>query len=125
MYANDDEMGFEVFLRRKHLEDCTRLGRILTESEWVSQVLNNGLPKSQGLAYVSVNQWMHGDRNPDGKNIIKLIRIFGPEIMPYLGIDLPHDLAVVLGRWNKMSPEKRKEIVQIVDGSEKEEEMEV
>ncbi len=118
---DNNGMEFDAYLRKKHMEDCQRLGRILTESEWVSLVLNDGLPRGQGLAYVSVNQWMHGDRNPDGKNIIKLIRIFGPEIMPHLGIDLPYDLAVVLGRWNKMSPEKRKEIVQIVDGDEKEE----
>ena len=113
-------MNFEEYLKLKHLEDCNRLGRILTESEWVKDVLNIKLPEGDGLAYVSVNQWMNGGRNPDGKNFFKLFNVFGPEVLPVLGFELPPDLAKVISRWDKIPREKQKEILQILEDPEKE-----
>ena len=107
-------MDFEKFLKLKHLEDCNRLGRILTESEWVSNVLNDGLPKGDGLAYVSVNQWMNGGRSPDGKNIVKLFKVFGAEVLPFVGIQFHGELGDIIANWDSVPEEEKKEIHDII-----------
>ena len=108
-------MNFEEYLKLKHLEDCNRLGRILTESEWVKDVLNTKLPEGGGLAYVSVNQWMNGGRSPEAKNIVRLIKVFGPEVMPYVGIYLPADLSRLVRDWDKLNEDDKQQIMAIAN----------
>ncbi len=91
------------------------VGGVIPETEWVSQVLNAELPPGNKLAYPSVNQWMKGTRGPDAQNIIRLIQVFGPEVIPYVGIKLPADLARLVRDWDKLTEEAKKEIAAIAE----------
>ena len=104
----------EQYLHAKHLEYCNRKGRIVNESEWVLDVLNSELPPGDKLSNGSVNQWMNGGRSPDQKNVIRLIRVFGPEVMPILGINISGELGYVLECWGDLSDEEKTEIHDIV-----------
>jgi len=108
--------GLDKYLQKKHLEYCMEVGEVLTESEWV-KVLNEKLPKNDKLAYPSVNQWMNGDRTPDANNIIRLIKVFGSEVMPYIGIDLPADLARLVRDWDQLPEDIKDQIVEIAKDS--------
>ena len=112
-------MNFEEYLKQKHLEDCNQIGRIMTESEWVSDVLNTKLPEGDGLAYVSVNQWMNGGRNPDAKNIVKLYKVFGADVLPFVGFKFPGGLGDVIAAWDELPEEEKKEIHDIVKKDKK------
>lgn len=105
--------GLDKYLKKKHLEDCLEMGLVLNESEWVKEVLNKRLPPGEKLAYPSVNQWMNGDRPPDVNNIKKLIKVFGPEIIPYVGIELPADLARLVQDWDHLPDNIQEEITNL------------
>ena len=109
--------GLDEFLKRKHLEHCLEKGVVLNESEWVKEVLNANLPRNDKLAYPSVNQWMNGDRLPDAKNIMRLYKVFGPEIMPYVGIELPPDLARLVKDWDTLPEDTKDRIVELAKKS--------
>ena len=104
--------GLDKYLQKKHLDYCLEVGEVLTESEWV-KVLNKKLPSNDKLAYPSVNQWMNGDRTPDANNIIRLIKVFGSEVMPYIGIDLPADLARLVRDWDQLDESTKDQIIEI------------
>ena len=104
--------GLGEYLRKKHLDYCIKHGEVLTEREWVN-VLNEGIPKNNRLAYPSMNQWMNGERMPDITNIVRLINAFGNEIIPVVGIDLPSDLARLLRDWDQLPEETKDQIVEI------------
>jgi hypothetical protein len=104
--------GLGKYLRKKHLDYCLEHGEVLAEREWVN-ILNEGLSKNDRLAYPSINQWMNGERMPDVNNIIRLINIFGNEIVPYVGIDFPGDLARLIQDWDQLPDETKNQIVEI------------
>jgi len=108
--------GLDKYLQKKHLDYCMEAGEVLTESEWV-KVLNKKLPKNDKLAYPSVNQWMNGDRMPDKNNIIRLIKVFGTEVLPYVGIDLSADLLRLVRDWDQLPEDTKEQIVEIVKDS--------
>lgn len=95
------------YLHGKHLQYCNEKGRIVNESEWVLDVLNRELPPGDKLSNGSVNQWMNGGRNPDAKNVVRLIHVFGPEVMPYLGIKFAGELGDVVAKWDDLSEEEK------------------
>ena len=104
--------GLGEYLRKKHLDYCIEHGEVLTEREWVN-ILNEGIPKGDKLAYPSMNQWMNGERMPDITNIVRLIKIFGNEIIPFVGIDFPADLARLLQDWDQLPDATKNKIVEI------------
>jgi hypothetical protein len=106
-------MSLAEYLKMKQLEHCNKVGHIVTEADWVKNVLNSKLSEGDKLSYASVNQWMNGDRSPDAKNVMRLIRVFGPEVMPYIGIKLAPDLANLMRDWDRLSDEGRKGIMDI------------
>ena len=108
------------YLHAKHWEYCNKKGRKVNENEWVMDVLNSKLGPGDKLSSGSVNQWMNGGRSPDATNVNRLYKVFGAEVMPYLGIEFSPELANFINRWPDLSPEKRKEIMQILENTEKE-----
>lgn len=104
--------GLGEYLRKKHLDYCIQHGEVLTEREWVN-VLNEGIPKGDKLAYPSMNQWMNGERMPDITNIVRLINAFGNEIIPFVGIDLPADLGRLVRDWDHLPEDIKNQIVEI------------
>ncbi len=107
-------MNLAGYLQSKQLEHINKIGRVITESEWVKTVLNPKLTDGDRLSYASVNQWMNNDRNPDARNIIRLIQIFGPEVMPYLGIKFHGGLHDVVVTWYSLDEKEREEIYNII-----------
>jgi len=107
-------MNLAEYLTAKHLEYCNQAGRIVNESEWVKDVLNQTLPSNDKLSYASVNQWMNNDRTPDAKNIIRLVSVFGPEIMPYVGINIEPDLMKLIRDWDYLPLEAKQQIAEII-----------
>lgn len=110
-------MNLAGYLQSKQLEHINKIGRVMTESEWVKTVLNPRLTKGDRLSYASVNQWMNDDRSPDSRNIIRLIQVFGPEVMPYLGIKFSSDLYLVIATWDSLPEEEKKKIHDIIKKS--------
>ena len=108
-------MNLASYLQAKQLEHINKIGRVITEAEWVKTVLNPGLPESNRLSYASVNQWMNNDRRPDSKNIFRLVQVFGPEVMPYVGIPLPPDMLRCLSAWNTLSQETKDKVFKLID----------
>jgi hypothetical protein len=108
-------MDLSTYLKMKHLEYCNEVGDIVYESDWIKQELNPKLPGGDKFSVASFNQWINGDRNPDGKNIVRLIQAFGPEVLPYLGATFPPDLQKVVSRWDDISSDARVEILAIVN----------
>ena len=107
-------MNLAGYLHTKQLNHINKIGRVISESEWVKTVLNPELSGGDRLSYASVNQWMNNDRSPDSKNIIRLIQIFGPEVMPYLGIEFHGGLHDVVTTWDSLPEEEKKEIHDII-----------
>ncbi len=103
---------FAEYLHKKHWEYCEELGRVVTASEWVRE-LNTKLSRDDRLSNGTVNQWMISGRNPDGKNIIRLIKVFGLEVLPYLGVKDYRDLADVVAMWDSL-PEEEKEAIHTI-----------
>ncbi len=103
---------FAEYLHKKHWEYCEELGRVVTASEWVRE-LNTKLSKNGQLSNGTVNQWMISGRSPDGKNIIRLIKVFGLEVLPYLGAKDYRDLADVVNIWDSL-PEEEKEAIHAI-----------
>jgi hypothetical protein len=97
------------------MEYCQRKGRIMSVQDWVLDDLNPKLPGGDKFSVGSVSHWLHGGRNPDGKNISRMVSAFGPEVMPYLGIKMPADLEKVIGRWDEVAEEDRQVIMDIID----------
>ena len=108
-------MELSDYLKQEYLNYCVRVGGVIPETEWVSQVLNAELPRGNKLAYPSVNQWMKGTRGPDANNIIRLIQVFGPEVIPYVGIELPADLALLVRDWDKLDEDAKERIMEIAN----------
>jgi hypothetical protein len=108
-------MELSSYLKTKHLEYCNEVGDIVYESDWIKQELNPRLPAGDKFSVASFNQWINGDRNPDGKNIMRLIQAFGPEVLPYLGADFPKDLEKVVLRWNDTPEDAKQAIVNIIE----------
>ncbi len=106
-------MELSDYLKQEYLQYCVQVGGVIPETEWVSQVLNAELPPGDKLAYPSVNQWMKGTRGPDAKNIVRLIQVFGPEVIPYVGISLPGDLALLVRDWDKLDEDTKQKILEI------------
>jgi hypothetical protein len=102
----------------KHLEYCNQKGRIITESEWVLDVLNAKLPPGDKLSNGTVNQWMNGGRQPDSHNIVRLIQVFGPEVMPHVGIPVRADLIRLMSVWDDLSEEERQKINDMIPNPE-------
>jgi hypothetical protein len=103
------------YLQHKHMEYCQQKGRIYSNHEWVQNELNPKLPPGDRISIGTMNHWINGGRDPDGRNISRLITVFGPEVMPYLNIKLDPELMKVVIRWDKMSEEGRQSIINIVD----------
>jgi hypothetical protein len=107
-------MNLASYLKTKHLEYCNEIGDIVYESDWIKNVLNPKLSPGDKFSVASFNQWMNDDRNPDGKNIVRLITVFGLEVLPYLGAKDYGDLADVISNWDSLSEEEKEEIHDIV-----------
>lgn len=105
------------YLNRKHMEYCQRKGRIVPTSDWVINKLNPQLG-SDKFSVGTFNHWLNGSRDPDEKNMKRLITVFGPEVMPALGIQLEGDLAKVVGRWDKTPKDAKKAILDISENPE-------
>ena len=103
-------MDLQDYLKSKHLEYINSIHEVINESDWVNDVLNQGLPRTDRLSYPSVNHWMNGGRYPDATNIIKLIKIFGPGILPYVGIKFTDGLNDVVTGWESLPLEIQQEI---------------
>lgn len=96
------------------MDYCYSRNEMVSESDWVNDVLNEGMPRDDRLSYPSVNQWMNGGRQPDSKNIVRLIQVFGPEVMPVLGIKFHGELGDVVNSWDSLSEEEKEEVYKIV-----------
>ncbi len=107
-------MDLQDYLKSKHLEYINSIHEVINESDWVNDVLNQGLPRADRLSYPSVNHWMNGGRYPDATNIIKLIKIFGPGILPYVDIRFADMLNDVVIGWESLPEEVQIEIHDIV-----------
>lgn len=107
-------MNLAEYLKSKHLEYCNEIGDIVYESDWIKNVLNPKLPAGDKLSIASFNQWMNGDRTPDARNIIRLVSVFGPEVMPHVGIRFPEDLEKLVVDWDKLPQEAKRQIGEIV-----------
>ncbi len=104
-------MNLASYLESKHMEYINKVGDVVYESDWIKTVLNPRLPKGDRFSIASFNQWMNDDRKPDGRNIIRLATVFGPEILPYLGIRFDSDiLSDVLVNWESLPEEEKNEI---------------
>jgi hypothetical protein len=113
-------MKLSGYLKSKHIEYIQEKGEVVSVSDWVKQGLNPKLPAGDKIAITSFNQWISEDRSPDGKNVIRLITVFNYEVLPYLGADIPPDLATVGSRWPNMSEAKRQAILDIANNEEPE-----
>jgi hypothetical protein len=113
-------MNLAEYLKSKHLEYCNQVGDIVYESDWIKNELNTQLPEGDKISVASFNQWINGDRSPDSKNIVRLIKVFGPEVMPYLGITFYGGLGEIVSSWDNLTEEDKNEIHKIVskDGTE-------
>ena len=109
-------MNLAGYLKSKHLEYCNKVGDIVYESDWIKNVLNPRLLEGDKISVASFNQWMNGDRSPDSKNIVRLIQVFGPEVMPYVGIKFPAGLDIVVTGWESLTEEQKEAINGIVNG---------
>lgn len=107
-------MDLQDYLKSKHLEYINSIHEVVSESDWVNDVLNQGLSRADSLSYPSVNHWMNGGRYPDATNIIKLIKIFGPEVLPYVGIKFADELNFVVTGWGSLPVEVQQEIYDTV-----------
>lgn len=110
---------FAEYLHKKHWEYCESLRRTVTASEWVRE-LNAGLPEGNELSNGTVNQWMISGRSPDGKNVIRLIQVFGMEVLPYLGVEIEKDFAKVASRWKYKTKAQKSAILEIIEKEEPE-----
>ena len=106
-------MNLASYLKTKHLEYCNEIGDIVYESDWIKTVLNPKLDRGDRFSVASFNQWMNDDRRPDGKNIVRLITVFGLEVLPYLGVKNYGDLADVVAIWDLL-PEEEKEAIHTI-----------
>jgi hypothetical protein len=107
-------MDLSSYLKSKHLEHINKVGDIVYESDWIKYELNPRLPRGEKFSPVSFNQWMNGDRQPDGKNIDRLITVFGFEVLPYVSsTKIDPALLKLADRWPDMSQEARDKIVEI------------
>ncbi|KKK90214.1 hypothetical protein LCGC14_2725310 [marine sediment metagenome] len=107
-------MNLASYLKSKHLEYCNEIGDIVYESDWIKNVLNLRLPQGDKFSVASFNQWMNDDRSPDGKNIVRLITVFGFGVLPYLGVKHHGDLGDVVTTWDSLPEEEKKEIHGII-----------
>ena len=98
-------MNLASYLKSKHLEYINKMKDVVYESDWIKEELNPRLPAGDKFSVASFNQWMNDDRNPDGKNIIRLVTVFGPEILQPLGIRLHGTLAPIIEGWEDLTPE--------------------
>jgi hypothetical protein len=114
IYLGGYKIYLQDYLKKKHMDYCYSKNEMISESDWVNEVLNRDMPREDRLSYPSVNQWMNGGRFPDSKNIVRLIQVFGPEVMPYLGIKFSGELGVVVDAWYDLTEEDRNKIYEIV-----------
>ena len=112
-------MNLASYLKSKHLKYCNEIGDIVYESDWIKNVLNTKLPQGDKFSVASFNQWMNDDRSPDGKNIVRLITVFGFGVLPYLGVKHYDDLGDVVDIWEELPEEKKKEIHDIAKKNSK------
>lgn len=110
------------FLRAEHLAYCHKIGRVVNEVDWVRDELNPRLQKGDQLAYPSINSWMNEMRLPDARNWLRLIKVFGPQVITYMGVEFQHDLELVIRDWPDISSETRTKIVELVRASKDERE---
>jgi hypothetical protein len=115
IYLGGYKMYLEDYLKRKHMEYCYQRGEMVSESDWVREVLNKDLPREDRLSYPSVNHWMNGGRFPDSTNIVRLIKVFGPSVLPCLGIEFAGKLAGVVNSWDRLPEESKQAIAEIVE----------
>ena len=106
------------YLKEQHMDYCYTHKEMISEKAWVNDVLNPQLPASEKLRYPSINQWMNNERLPDVRNMVKLLKVFGPEVLLHLSIDFPPDLAKVIGRWKYKTTEQKQAIAEIMDSDE-------
>ncbi len=96
------------------MEYCYTHKEMISEKEWINDLLNSHLSQGEKLRYPSMNQWMNNERLPDVRNMVKLMKVFGPDVLLHLSVDFPKDLAAVISRWNITSDDDKERIVQIV-----------
>ena len=113
-------MELSSYLKRKHLEYIKEIGDVVSTADWVKMELNPQLPPGDKIAMASFNQWRSEDRKPDGRNIIRLITVFGWEVLPYLGAAVEPDLLKVTSRWRYKTPAQKRAILEIMDTDEPE-----
>ena len=111
-------MKLSGYLKRKHIEYINQIGDAVSTADWVKMELNPQLPPGDKIAMASFNQWISEDRNPDGRNIIRLITVFGWEVLPYLGAAVEPDLLKVTSRWKYKTPEEKNAIMEIINKDE-------
>ncbi len=107
-------MNLASYLKSRHLEYCNEIGDIVYESDWIKTVLNPKLPRGDRFSVASFNQWMNDDRRPDGKNIIRLITVFGLEVLPCLGVNDYVNLANMISIWDLLPEEEKDEFIAIL-----------
>ncbi len=102
------------YLKEQHMDYCYTHKEMISEKEWINEVLNSQLSQGEKLRYPSMNQWMNNERLPDVRNMVKLLKVFGPEVLLHLSVEFPRDLAAVIGRWNTTSDDDKERILEIV-----------
>ena len=110
---------FADYLHNKHWEYCEMKGKMVTTSAWVRE-LNTTLPEGDKLSNGTVSQWMTSGRKPDSRNFVKLIQVFGLDVLPYLGVPIEEDFAKVASRWRYKTPAQKRAILEIMDTDEPE-----
>ncbi len=110
---------FSSYLHAKHWEYCEKMGRNVTASAWVRE-LNESLPEGDKLSNGTVSQWMTSGRNPDSRNFVRLIQVFGYDVLPYLGVEIEEDFDKVASRWKYKTPAQKRAILEIISTDEPE-----
>jgi hypothetical protein len=105
------------FLRAKHFEYCQQKNRMVSEGEWVNEVLNRKLPAGDKLSSGTVNLWMTDNRMPDARNIARLYRAFGAEVLPYIGLEIPGDLLRLMRDWDHLPSQAQAQIKDIIQSN--------
>lgn len=103
------------YLKKQHMEYCYQHNEMISEKAWVNDVLNPQLPTGERIRYPSFNQWVNNERIPDVRNMLKLMQLFGPEVLTVMSVDFPSDLAQVLARWDRTTQEDKQTILEILN----------
>jgi hypothetical protein len=121
MTRKREPTNLSEYLRQKHVDHIVEQRRAISEAEWIAH-LNTKLPPRDKINKFSMNQWMNESREPDGRNMRRLIQIFGLEVLPFLGLELDPLLKQMIDLLPQASDEAVEQALKILAGEEDEEE---